>query len=267
MSATVHHLESSGFAETDLRVGVFGRASEAGELFTAPWLTVILQAAMEADPREYEPDSFGHVIASSYREDQPPPDIAAETALVDVGVDWDGVSDLPFIYGVLERGMLPLDVQDRRILLRAREVRASRAYLDDRGRALSRDRMAAMSARGPAGPCQRSGPGVQELLTHDEDGVAPAPVPVTSWAAVARAVGISDDKLWGRRKKWGIKAKKPHFDNAEDARRWYRRCEHQGTGLEPHTPVPRPVRAPGRKSRGTKGLTLADLETTRGKRR
>ena len=267
MSASVHHLESDDYAAAGLRVGVFGRASEAGEPFTAPWLSVILQAAVEADPREYEPGSLGHVIASSYRSGQPPPDIAAETALDDVGVEWDDVSDLPFLYGVLELGMLPLDVHDRRILLRAREVRASRVYLDDRSRALSRDRMAAMSARGPAGPCLRTGPGVQELLTNDEDGVAPTPVPVTSWAAVARAVGISDDTLRKRRKKWGVVARKPHFDQADDACRWYRRCEHRGTGLEPHTPAPRPLRAPGRKSRGTKGLTLADLEATRGKRR
>ena len=104
---------------------------------------------------------------------------------------------------------------------------------------------------------------------EDADGVdaTAESLPVTTWAAVARAVGHSVDTMARRRKAWGIEAKKPHFDNAEEARRWYRRCEHQGTGLEPHTPVPRPVRASGRKSRGTKGLTLADLETTRGKRR
>jgi len=259
MSATVHHLESDDYAAPGPRVGVFGRASEAGEPFSAPWLSVILQAAVEAVPREYEPHSFGHVIASSYPNDQPLPDLMAETALEDVGIEWDGVSGLPFIYGILERGMLPLDVHDRRILLRAREVRASRAYIDDRVRVLHRDRLSAMLEQGPGRPCQRSGPKVQELLSREGDGVAPAPVPVTTWAAVARAVGISEDTLRRRRKEWSVAARKPHFDKADDACRWYRRCEHRGTGQEPRMPAPRVPRPKMPRMQGTRGTTLADL--------
>ena len=267
MTGTAHHLEGNEIAAMSLRVGVFGRASEAGEPFTAPWLSVILQAAVEADPREYEPDSLGHLIASSYRKGQPPPDFTVETALEDVGVEWDGVSDLPFVYGILQRGMLPPDVHDRRILLRAREVRASRAYIDDRIRVLDRDRLTAMSEQGPGWPCQRGGPKVQELLSDEGDGVASAPVPVTSWVAVARAVGISVDTLLRRRKEWGVAARKPHFDEADDAGRWYRRCEHRGTGQEPRSPEPRAPRRRRPKSKGTRGTTLADLRAESGKRR
>ena len=91
--------------------------------------------------------------------------------------------------------------------------------------------------------------------------------PVTSWAAVARAVGKSDDTLARRRKAWGIKAKKPHFDSADEARQWYRRCEHRGTGQEPRTLPPRAPRTPRRKARCITGLTLADLDAAPGKRR
>ena len=49
---------------------------------------------------------------------------------------------------------------------------------------------------------------------EDADGVdaTAESLPVTTWAAVARAVGHSVDTMARRRKAWGIEAKKPHFD-------------------------------------------------------
>ncbi len=83
--------------------------------------------------------------------------------------------------------------------------------------------------------------------------------PVTSWAAVARAVGISNDTLTRRRKAWGVEAAKPNFDSTDDARGWYRSCEHRGTGLEPRTRAPRAPRHSKPMKQGTRGTTLADL--------
>jgi hypothetical protein len=87
--------------------------------------------------------------------------------------------------------------------------------------------------------------------------------PVTSWAAVARAVGLSEDTIGRRREEWGIEEEKPHFDNSDEARRWFRKCEHRGAGMEPRTPAPRAPRTPRPSARGTKGTTLADLLAAR----
>ena len=103
----------------------------------------------------------------------------------------------------------------------------------------------------------------------DDDPVdAAAAGPVATWRAVAHAVGVSVDTLRRRRKKWGTEARKPHFNNADDARDWWRKCEHRGVGLVPRSPPPRraPRRA-GPSAQGTVGLTLAAVKPAGRRRR
>lgn len=93
----------------------------------------------------------------------------------------------------------------------------------------------------------------------DEQRVESASGPLTTWAAVARAVGVSADTMGRRRKEWKDTRPHPYYIDIAAARAWYRH------GLAGEAGFPPP--APGRKSRsctatsklGTGGTTLADL--------
>ncbi len=84
--------------------------------------------------------------------------------------------------------------------------------------------------------------------------------PMTTWAAVARAVGVSVDTMGRRRKEWRDIRPHPYYIDAAAAQAWYR---HGHAGGGPGVPHP----ASGRKARpstatgklGTTGTTLADL--------
>ena len=87
----------------------------------------------------------------------------------------------------------------------------------------------------------------------------PASSPVTSWASVARTVGVSLDTLSRRRRAWGISDPRPYFVTGEEAKAWYRRGE-SGKLSRTTIAVAKPAtRRPTPSSAGTAGTTLADL--------
>lgn len=89
--------------------------------------------------------------------------------------------------------------------------------------------------------------------------------PLTTWAAVARAVGVSGDTLARRRSEWGITSPKPFFKSIEEAREWYRAG---GSGIARHNRPSPSAKARGRMAAipgATRGTTLADLDAARGK--
>lgn len=90
-------------------------------------------------------------------------------------------------------------------------------------------------------------------------GEPPGSAPLTSWASVARAVGVSLDTLSRRRKAWGFADPRPYFVTAEDAKVWYRRGESGKLSPTPAAGAKAGARRPTPSSAGTAGTTLADL--------
>jgi hypothetical protein len=88
---------------------------------------------------------------------------------------------------------------------------------------------------------------------------APSVSPLTTWGEVAEAIGVSEDTLARRRRRWKVPGPRPHFDDADAARAWYRTREFPPPVVEaparkaPTPFVARPSAAP------TTGLTLAEL--------
>ncbi|MCA9491742.1 MAG: hypothetical protein KC621_17545 [Myxococcales bacterium] len=61
-----------------------------------------------------------------------------------------------------------------------------------------------------------------ELLERGQGAVqARANQPLTSWSAVADAVGVSVDTLLRRRREHGIRERRPWFGSEREAREWY----------------------------------------------
>ena len=150
-------------------------------------------------------------------------------------------------------GYLPEDIRvdpdDEAVLVVPREARR-RAEVAAMVYAL---RAVARSAATP-GPAYESSPVLG----------APSVRPLTTWGEVAEAVGVSEDTLARRRRRWKVADPRPHFDDADAARAWYRKREF------PPPVVEAPARkAPARKAptpfvatpsaAPTTGLTLAEL--------
>lgn len=91
----------------------------------------------------------------------------------------------------------------------------------------------------------------------------PRDAPVTSWAAVARAAGVSMDTLSRRRKAWGIAEGPPYFATADEAQGWYRRNQLGPGALRPTAVQHKPPRRTSPSACGTGGTTLADLLSAR----
>lgn len=149
-------------------------------------------------------------------------------------------------------GFLPEDIQvdpaDEAVLVVPREARrrAEVAAMVHALRSLAR-----RTSVGTAMEAGEIGPG--RALTM------PSARPLTSWGDVAAAIGISEDTLARRRRRWNVGRGRPNFDDVEAARVWYRRLECPPPVVEP--PVRRAPPAPATRasSGASQGLTLAEL--------
>jgi len=161
------------FTSSDnLRRGAYTRAALAGAPFSWPWLASILQAAVLAQPEDYPDGTLARGIASAYRGDMPPFDLASEPALEDVEVAWDDESDLPFLVGHPRRGCWAGEIRDRRIFVTAAEAdRAELGWLRSQVEEL------------------------QAALTQSAGSRVGAPVRRASTAKAAQKAGISLDSL------------------------------------------------------------------------